>query len=495
MSFALFLVSACIPGAPGDGWDGGPDPRPDAGHGGGPDAAPDAGHDGGPPEACEPSGDFRKVPANPGNLPDVPLTTQERLGLFLFFDPNLSTPRGQSCADCHLAETGWTGPNEFINATGSVYEGAFPGRFGNRKPPSSAYATDAPIFGLYRMGEEDVFAGGNFWDGRATGEKLGNAAADQAQGPPLNPVEQNNGDVQTVCERIRNSTYPREQIPSTNYEMLFEEVYGPGALDCEVHVQRTYDFFALAIAAWEDSCQVNAFSSKYDAYLARKARLTDQEMLGLELFRGKAMCSNCHDLEPGPHGEPPLFTDFTYDNIGVPPNPCNPWYEMPPSFNPLGRLWLDLGLALSPAILEDFPGYASGQLGKMKVPTLRNVDRRPWPDFIKAYTHNGFFKTLEAVVHFYNTRDVLPACEDIPGISHPITEEVALQNDCWPAAEVPIGVNTQEIGDLGLTAEEEAALVAFLETLSDGYTEPRGCRDPGPGPMPGEGGASGGPSF
>jgi cytochrome c peroxidase len=488
MSFVLVLMSACIPGGPGDGWDAGPEPRLDAGHDGGPDARPDAGHDGGPPQACEPGEDLRKVPANPDNLPDVPLTRQELLGQLLFFDTYLSTPLGQSCAVCHLGETGWTGPDERLNAIGSVYEGAVEGRFGNRKAPSSAYATPALNFGLYRMDEEESFAGGNFWDGRATGERLGNPAADQAQGPPLNPVEQNNPDVQTVCVRIRDSRYAYERTGST-YEKLFEAVYGPGALDCEIHVQRTYDFFALAIAAWEDSCQVNEYSSRYDAYLHGEPALTDRERLGLELFRGKAMCSNCHVAEPGPHGEPPLFTDFTYDNIGVPPNPCNPWYEMPAWLNPLGPLWIDLGLALSPALLDDFPGYASAQLGKMKVPTLRNVDKRPWPDFIKAYTHNGFFNTLEGVVHFYNTRDVLPACEELPGISHPITEEVALQNDCWPAAEVPIGVNTEELGNLGLTAEEEAALVAFLGTLSDGYTEPRGCRDPR-APRHPEGGAS-----
>jgi cytochrome c peroxidase len=61
---------------------------------------------------------------------------------------------------------------------GAVYEGSISGRFGNRKPPSSAYATSSPILHYVIEKKEALFIGGNFWDGRATGEKLGNPAAD-----------------------------------------------------------------------------------------------------------------------------------------------------------------------------------------------------------------------------------------------------------------------------------------------------------------------------
>ena len=101
--------------------------------------------------------------------------------------------------------------------------------------------------------------------------------------------------------------------------------------------------------------------------------------------------------------------------------------------------------------------------GEFKVPTLRNVDLRPSDETVKAYGHNGYFKTLEGIVHFYNTRDVLPAC---PG---DYTEAQAMAAKCWPAPEVAENVNTGELGDLSLSAEEEAAIVAFLKTLSDGY--------------------------
>jgi cytochrome c peroxidase len=96
--------------------------------------------------------------------------------------------------------------------------------------------------------------------------------------------------------------------------------------------------------------------------------------------------------------------------------------------------------------------------GKMKVPTLRNVDKRPNKLFVKNYAHNGYFKSLKEIVHFYNTRDLLLTCP------HGSQDE---KTTCWPPAEVPENVNKEELGDLGLTDEEEDAIVAFLTTLSD----------------------------
>src|SRR3989337_2693757 len=96
------------------------------------------------------------------------LTPQQQLGKDIFFDKNLSINANQSCAVCHTPEAGWTGPDSMINAHGAVYEGSIPGRFGNRKPPSSAYATQSPILSVTK----GLFVGGNFWDGRATGESL-----------------------------------------------------------------------------------------------------------------------------------------------------------------------------------------------------------------------------------------------------------------------------------------------------------------------------------
>ena len=96
----------------------------------------------------------------------------------------------------------------------------------------------------------------------------------------------------------------------------------------------------------------------------------------------------------------------------------------------------------------------------MQVPTLRNVDMRPKPDFVKSYMHNGYFKSLKEVVHFYNTRDVLPRCAlGDPG-------EGAT---CWPAPESTDNMNTSRMGNLGLSDAEEDALVTFMQTLTDGF--------------------------
>lgn len=130
------------------------------------------------------------------------LTPMEQLGKAIFFD-KISDPDSMSCATCHSPAVGWTGPIGGINQHGAVYRGAVPQRFGNRKPQSAAYATLSPI--LYYDEAEGLFIGGNFWDGRATGEHLGNPAADQALGPFLNPVEQNNPSKQAVCKQIAKS--------------------------------------------------------------------------------------------------------------------------------------------------------------------------------------------------------------------------------------------------------------------------------------------------
>ncbi len=204
----------------------------------------------------------------------------EKLGKSIFFD-NISDPDWMACAECHAPRAGWTGPIAGINLHGAVYRGAVPQRFGNRKPPSAAYATTAPLFD-YAGG---FFFGGNFWDGRATGWDLGNPAADQARGPFLNPVEQNNPSKFAVVSQVCSSRYANLFVSQFQY-------YYPGIDPCVLaNVDKAYDFIAIAIAAYEGSSEVNAFTSKYDAYLAGKAMLTTQEMAGLNLFNGKAMCT------------------------------------------------------------------------------------------------------------------------------------------------------------------------------------------------------------
>jgi cytochrome c peroxidase len=348
------------------------------------------------------------------------LTPEEELGESLFFDTNLSNPPGQSCAACHAPQVGWTGPDQAINAAGAVYEGAVAGSFGNRKPPASAYAGDSPV--LYQ--DETTWVGGMFWDGRATGWTLGDPLAEQALGPFLNPLEQNNASAQVVIDKVLISGYA---------DLFLEICTGPDTAS-------RWECIGRAIAAYERSTEVSQFTSKYDYWLKGQARLTGQEQWGLALFSGKGKCAACH-VEP-------LFTDFTYDNLGVPRNPQNPFYNEP-EWNPDGENWVDTGLGY---FLQSagYPETVWGpEWGKQKVPTLRNVDLRPARKFVKAYSHNGYFKSLQEIVHFYNTRDV-------PGAG-------------WPLPEVAVNVNEVEMGNLGLNYGEELAIVAFLKTLSDGY--------------------------
>jgi len=367
----------------------------------------------------------------------------------LFFDQTLSDPEGQSCAVCHGPEVGFTGPDEELNRAGAVYEGAEKGRFGNRKPPASSYAGDSPI--LYFDKKEKVWVGGMFWDGRATGKRLKDPLAEQAQGPFLNPLEQNLPDTKTLCMKIKDSSYAT----------LFEKVWGKGSLDCGKGLSETFDRVAKSIAAYERSKESNPFTSKFDYWLRNKVTLSEEEKRGLDLYEGKGKCSECHPSKRGPKGAHPLFTDFTYDNIGAPKNPKNPFYAMPAKFNPKGAAFVDEGLG---GYLKE-AGYKASvykpEIGKFKVPTLRNVDQRPSPSFVKAFGHNGYFKTLKEVVHFYNTRDVLPKCENLtdpkPGVN------------CWPKPEVSANLNTEEMGNLGLTEDEEDVIIVFLKTLTDGY--------------------------
>lgn len=381
------------------------------------------------------------------------LSPIEELGKKLFFDRNLSTPPGQDCAACHAPNVGMTGPDEQINKKGGVYEGAVRGRFGNRKPPTAAYAGDSPVL---RIDQEGKFVGGMFWDGRATGEKLGDPLAEQAMGPLLNPLEQNMPDKKSIVLKVQRS----------DYAALFEKVWGKGSLAAGKNPDTVYEQVARSIAAYEGSSEVNPFNSKFDDFWRRaKAAgldaatigesnwkkfdnlgLDETELKGLALFNEKGMCSNCHGLT-SVNGKPPLFTDFTYDNLGIPKNPDNPFYQMPNEWNPAGANWVDEGLGGFLRGTEKFAKYAKENIGKHKVPTLRNVALSPRPGFVKAFMHNGYFKTLKDIVHFYNTRDVA-------------TEK-------WPAPEVSANLNVDEMGNLGLTEKEEDTIVAFMKTLSD----------------------------
>jgi cytochrome c peroxidase len=425
--------------------------------------------------------------------PDNQVQQVELLGKLMLYDKNLSVNRNEACAFCHTPETGFTGPVSELNRTTGSYPGSVRTRFSQRKPQTHAYAPLSPVL-HYNPGQGDL-VGGNFWDMRATGRRLGNPAAEQAEGPPTNPVEMGLSDL--ACAVYRASQRP--------YRRLFERVWGaqafaiswpsnvdqvcntpgpaPAADPMPVHLGEvdrgravaTFDQMAQSIAGYESSAEVTSFTSKYDAVLAGKAQFTAQEQQGYDLFRGKAQCNNCH-RDGGP-GEDPLFTDFTASNIGTPANPMLPFYAEGQGdaqgyvANPAGASFVDLGvgnflasghqLSQPSAVDARWLPLVADNNGRFQVPTLRNVDKRPYPGFIKAYGHNGYFKSLKSIVHFYNTRDTLPRC----GANDP-----GEGTTCWPAPESSDNINTKRVGRLGLSEAEEDALVAFMQTLTDGFT-------------------------
>jgi cytochrome c peroxidase len=425
-------------------------------------------------------------------LPDNQVQQIELLGKLLLYDKQLSVNRNEACAFCHMPEAGFTGPISELNRITGSYPGSVRTRFSNRRPQTHAYAPLSPVL-HYNPGQDDL-VGGNFWDMRATGRRLGNPAAEQAEGPPTNPVEMGLPDL--ACAVYRASQQP--------YRALFESVWGAQAFalvwpaDVEqvcatpgpppandptpVHLSArdrgvagvTFDQMAMSIASYEASAEVTSFTSKFDAVLAKKAQFTPQEEQGYALFRGKAQCNACH-RDGGP-GEDPLFTDFTASNLGVPANPSLPYYQevQPDSFgyvaNPAGRSYVDDGvgafltqrqLLSQPSVPDaNWLPLAPHNVARFQVPTLRNVEKRPNPGFVKAYMHNGYFKDLKTVVHFYNTRDVLRRCQPSdPGEG----------KSCWPAPESTENLNKNQLGHLGLSEVEENAIVAFMQTLTDGF--------------------------
>ncbi len=284
--------------------------------------------------------------------------------------------------------------------------GAVPSRFGNRAPPSLTYAAFTPI--LHWDKKEKSFSGGQFRDGRATD------LVEQAKGPLLNPAEMNNPDLDSVCRKVADRPYAKD------FSAAFAE-----PLNCAGNgVARILQ----ALSAYESSPEVNPFSSKYDQALQGKAQLTAEEVRGYKLYRGKAGCERCHPSTPGPRGEPPLFTDFGYDNIGAPRNPLNPQ----------GAASIDEGLG----------GYLKrpSENGKFRSPSLRNIAVN---EEARAYMHNGSLVGLREVLEFYNKRDAEP--------------------NRW-VAEEPQDVNQKDLGDLKLSGHEIDDLMAFLRTLSDGWT-------------------------
>ena len=449
----------------------------------------------------------------PPTLQNTGTEAIETLGELMNFDRNMSPNRNQACMSCHMPYAGFGGPIPSVNLTIIAYPGTAHFRVGKRTPQRHPYAPFFPV--LQYNQTQGLFFGGNFYDSRATGVLLRNPDAEQAQGPPVDTQEM--GFPDTACVAFRLTT--------AAYRPLFELVWGAGSLDikfprnteaiCDTpggastfHGSTTpielapedrtkanaaYGHWGQSIDSYEQSLQVSAFSSKFDAFLAGKYKLTADEMAGFELFNGKGKCNSCHldgrgtTLKPNQHDTSsaatvnPVFTCFGSANEGLPRNPVIPFYyeTQADAFqytpNPAGFGFDDLGMGLFLRNLSginpnsDWIQYAPSVDGQMQVSSARNAAMTPpnCPTFQKAFFHNGYVKSLKELVHFYNTRDVL-AHPVQSGHCPPGTVEKVT---CWPEPEVKNNID-MTTGRLGLSDREEDLIVIFLGTLTDGFTTP-----------------------
>lgn len=336
---------------------------------------------------------------------------QISLGEKLYHDTSLSKNRTMACASCHVIKSAFIDPRPTNLSLGASL-GDDLLSIGDRNAPITAYAKFIPKF--HFDSNEGLYIGGQFLDGRASDLK------EQAKGPFLNPVEMKMPDEASVIARVKENAA---------YVQAFKEIYGD---DIFTDTQKAYDALAEAIAKFEKSDIFSPFSSKYDKMLKGEAIFTEEESRGLALFNGKAQCNACHASE----GIKAQFTDFSYDNLGVPVN------HNLRAANGKGPDFLDNGLYENPKVND------KKLKGAFRVSTLRNIA------VTGPYMHNGVFKNLATVVHFYNTRDV-------PGAINPET------GNPWEKGEVEENKNDVELGNLKLTNDEESDLLAFLQTLTD----------------------------
>jgi len=367
-----------------------------------------------------------------GNAPQPvqsTLSAAARLGEKIFADPSLSASGRIACATCH----------DPAHALASAIDAPVPiGGValdvpGFRNAPSLRYTGQTPTFSFDADGAP---VGGFDRDGRAP------TLAEQARRPFLAEHEMANPSVADVVAKLSIATYAGE----------FERVFGADVFDQpEVAFDRA--LFALQRYETEDP-DFAPFDSKYDYFLAGRARLSEAEMRGLALFNDpqKGNCAACHPSGRA-DGAAPLFTDFSYDNLGVPRNAAIPANDDPTYF--------DLGLC---GPFRDDLATARDLCGAFKVPTLRNVA------VTAPYFHNGRFATLTEALGFYVRRDTNPD-EWYPLDAN---GQVHKFDDLPP--QYVANVNTTEVpydrhlGDQpALSPTEIDDVVAFLQTLTDGY--------------------------
>lgn len=346
------------------------------------------------------------------------------LGQILFFDTSLSFNSSQSCATCHKADDAFVDLRE-NSIDKMVSQGADPSKFGKRNTPTMLYAKYAPEF--HYDEKSGAYVGGQFWDGRAK------HLAEQAGGPPIDPLEMGMPDKRAVAERL---------LYNPMYFQTFSKLYGEQVWQS---VDSVYAAMEDALATFQTEKKLLApFDSKYDKFLKNEVKLTALEEQGRQLFfdKHKTNCSNCHQLHEESNHQEETFTNYRYYNIGVPKN------KRLIMHNNFAPDFVDNGLSDNPAVNGDMR-----QKGKFKVPTLRNVA------VTAPYMHNGVFKDLHSVLMFLNhfNADDSKALTDGP---------------TWGEAEYAPTIDHKDLDAPPLSDADIQALIAFLETLTDERYEP-----------------------
>ena len=394
-----------------------------------------------------PLGTDKYFPLVYGDRPSVAQLSE--LGRRMFADAGLSRSGRQSCASCHDPRHAYGPPNALAVQPG----GPAMDRTGFRNTPSLTYL-HAPIPFTQHFFESEVTlgaddqgaTGGRTWDGRV------DTGHDQALMPLLDANEMANADRAEVLERLRRAPYAKEfaQAVSAEGEDVFDD---PDA---------AVAWMTIALETFEQTpADFHPFTSKYDAYLRDETRLDPREQRGMELFNDmkKGNCASCHPGTRKGEGRLPIFTDFGFVALGVPRN-----RELAANRDPA---FFDLGLC---GPLRTDLKARKELCGQFRTPSLRNVALRT------RFFHNGAVRTLREAVAFYATRDTEPAHWYPRGADG----RVERLDDLPPAYRgnvekgVPFKPNAD--GSARLSGPEVDAIVAFLETLTDGWRAPAATR-------------------
>jgi cytochrome c peroxidase len=461
----------------------------------------------------------------PPTLQNTGKRLNQLLGKIMNFDENMSPFRNRACGFCHLPYVAFSGPIPSVNLTMVAYPGSEEFRAGKRTAQRYTYSPFFPV--LNRNQTQGLFFGGNFWDGRATGYLLGSPDAEQAQHPPVDTQEMMFPDTACIAFRLSqasyrpifetvwgagsfNITFPAntEQICSTpGGASQFGGSATPIALSPtdRTTANNVYDHWGESLDQYESSVDVSAFSSKFDAFLKGLTTLTAEELAGFKLFDGRGNCNSCHVDGRGTAlnatfspdnsktaSTAPRFTCFGAANEGLPINAADAfYYQTTPDFfgfigNPFGFGYRDLGygtffrsgFGAAPNPDQTWTQFAPTSDGQFQVSSARNVAMTPpqcptteaglgVPYFQKELFHNGYIKSLKQLVHFYNTRDLFA----FPVTSGHCPAGTIERVNCWPMPEVRQNLD-MTTGNLGLSDTEENQVVAFLQTLTDGFVTP-----------------------